>query len=62
MGDGVLGAGLAGTCIVVGVASAGVGAIACAVIIGGVGSAVGGHYGGKAGEGAGEILRTEACV
>lgn len=57
VGGGVLGAGLAGACIAVGVASAGVGAIACAIIVGGVGSAVGGHYGGKAGEGAGEILR-----
>ncbi len=54
---GVLGAGAAGACIVLGAASAGLGGVVCAIIVGGAGSAVGGHYGGRFGEGGGEILR-----
>ncbi|MBE0486066.1 type VI secretion system PAAR protein [Marinobacter sp.] len=57
MSGGAIGAGASYGCLAFGVTSAGIGGIACAVIVGGVGAAVGGNYGGKAGEAFGEKVR-----
>jgi len=57
MSGGALGAGASYGCLAFGVTSAGIGGIACAVIVGGVGAAVGGNYGGKVGEALGEKIR-----
>lgn len=54
---GALGTTAAAGCGLIGVASAGVGAVACVIIVGGIGSAIGGHLGGRAGEGAGNQIR-----
>lgn len=57
IGGGTIGAGASYGCLAVGVTSAGIGGVACAVILGGLGAAAGGHFGGEGGEFAGEILR-----
>ncbi len=57
MGGGAIGAGASYGCLAFGVTSAGIGGVACAIIVGGVGAAAGGHFGGSGGEAAGEILR-----
>ncbi|KPQ26576.1 MAG: hypothetical protein HLUCCX14_17780 [Marinobacter excellens HL-55] len=57
MGGGAIGAGASYGCLAFGVTSAGIGGVACAVIVGGIGAAFGGHVGGGSGEAAGEILR-----
>ena len=54
---GVVGAGASAACVVVGIASAGIGGVACAVIVGGLGAATGGSVGGAIGEAGGEKLR-----
>lgn len=54
---GSVGAGAATVCTLVGLSTGGVGGIACAVLVGGLGSWVGGTYGGKEGEKMGGKLR-----
>lgn len=44
-------------CGLIGVSTAGIGAVACAIIAGGTGSATGGYIGGAAGEGGGDLIR-----
>lgn len=53
---GALGASAATACGLLGFATSGVGAIACAVIVGGAGAATGGYIGGSAGEQLGERI------
>src|SRR5690554_26475 len=57
LAGGGIGAGASGACIAFAVTTAGIGGVACAVVVGGLGAAVGGSLGGGIGEGAGEILR-----
>lgn len=57
MGGGAIGAGASYGCLAFGVTSAGIGGVACAVIVGGIGAAFGGRIGGGGGEAAAEILR-----
>lgn len=57
MVGGAIGAGASYGCLAFGVTSAGIGAIACAVIVGGAGAAFGGQVGAARGEAAAEILR-----
>lgn len=54
---GALGTTAAAGCGLVGVASAGLGAVACVIIVGGVASAAGGHFGGELGEATGNQVR-----
>lgn len=54
---GAIGAGFSYGCLAFGVTSAGIGGVACAVIVGGIGAAVGGHVGGTRGEALGEKIR-----
>ena len=57
LAGGGIGAGASGACVAFAVTTAGIGGVACAVIVGGLGAAVGGTLGGGVGESAGEILR-----
>ncbi|MFL1465083.1 hypothetical protein [Marinobacter sp. HN1S83] len=57
VGGGAIGAGASYGCLAFGVTSAGIGGVACAVIVGGLGAATVGYAGGAGGEVAGEILR-----
>ena len=57
MSGGAIGAGASYGCLAFGVTSAGIGGVACAIIVGGLGAAAGGHYGGTSGEAIGEKLR-----
>src|SRR5690554_4819862 len=59
MGGGAVGAGASYGCLAFGVTSAGIGGVACAVIVGGVGAFLGGYYGGTRGEALGEKIRSE---
>ncbi|WP_417513062.1 type VI secretion system PAAR protein [Marinobacter sp.] len=54
---GALGSTAAISCGLLGVASAGIGGVACVIIVGGIGSAVGGQLGGTAGRNAGNLMR-----
>ncbi|PHQ15924.1 MULTISPECIES: type VI secretion system PAAR protein [Marinobacter] len=54
---GAAGGALAGGCTLVAVTSAGIGGVACAVIVGGLGAAGGSHFGSGVGEAMGELLR-----
>ncbi|MDO6822837.1 type VI secretion system PAAR protein [Marinobacter sp. 1_MG-2023] len=54
---GALGSTAALGCGLLGVASAGIGGVACVIIVGGIGSAVGGQLGGTAGGNAGNLMR-----
>jgi len=56
MGGGAVGAGASYGCLAFGVTSAGIGGVACAVIVGGVGAFLGGYYGGTRGEALGEKI------
>lgn len=56
-GGSLVGLASAATCTAFAVTTAGIGGVACAVIVGGLGAAAGGVGGGILGEGAGEILR-----
>ena len=57
MGGGAIGAGASGACLAFAVTSYGIGGVACAVIVGGLGAAVGGQKGGEYGEQGGQLLR-----
>jgi len=54
---GAAGGALAGACTLVGVTTAGIGGVACAVIVGGLGATAGGQFGSGLGEAAGELVR-----
>ncbi|MEA1081017.1 type VI secretion system PAAR protein [Marinobacter qingdaonensis] len=54
---GALGGTAAGACTMFAVTSAGIGGIACAILVGGVGAAVGASGGAQVGEASGELLR-----
>lgn len=57
MGGGSIGAGASYGCVALGVGTAGIGGVACVVLVGGIGAAAGSYAGSEFGEFAGEILR-----
>lgn len=54
---GAAGGALAGACTLVGVTTVGIGGVACAIIVGGLGAAGGSQFGSGLGESAGELMR-----